>query len=421
MSSGSTSATCAPISGVPPTLNLILPVVVGDHGPERHLAARAGRGRDRHERRDALRDRLASPTRTRRSSRRAARRRRSTWPCPSRSRRRARRARRSPTPRRARRPRRRARCRGSGAPGRRRPRRSRCSSARSARPAAATPGSVTSSGRVTPSSRRRSPSRAIAPGPCTSRVGHLDGTDRVDLDGHAAPLSGCRRRSSARCRQRSVPSRSLNVKIWKPPTFGRCRPRLSSSPWTSGLGVEVAVRQASRRRIESPTPIRSETRRSFVRGNRSGKPDVDRERRASLPHCSDPRRGHLRVEADLADDVRRELLLLEHRLDRRVVGDERVALGVAGDPDLAERAVRARPAPGAAGAIRRTRRRAPRRRRPSRARRSLRPRAGARRARRDGRGHGRGVRRGAARRRSRARRSARRARASARAPSSATS
>ena len=46
-----------------------------------------------------------------------------------------------------------------------------CSSARAARPAATTPGSVTSSGRVTPSPATSSPSRASAPGPCTSRVG----------------------------------------------------------------------------------------------------------------------------------------------------------------------------------------------------------------------------------------------------------
>src|SRR5439155_14293478 len=48
---------------------------------------------------------------------------------------------------------------------------SRCASAASARPAATTPLSVTSSARVTPNAATRSPTRAIAPPPWTSRVG----------------------------------------------------------------------------------------------------------------------------------------------------------------------------------------------------------------------------------------------------------
>src|SRR5947209_16453136 len=48
---------------------------------------------------------------------------------------------------------------------------SRCSSAASARPAATTPLSVTSSGLVTPSSATSAPTRAIAPAPWTIRVG----------------------------------------------------------------------------------------------------------------------------------------------------------------------------------------------------------------------------------------------------------
>ena len=85
-------------------------------------------------------------------------------------------------------------------------------------------------------------------------------------------------------------------------------------------------------------PIRSDTRRSFDRGTRPGNADVDRQARPSLPDVLDPLRGDRRVEADLADDVRRELRLLEHRLDRRLVVDERVALRIPGDPHLGERA-----------------------------------------------------------------------------------
>src|SRR5205809_2638418 len=48
---------------------------------------------------------------------------------------------------------------------------SRCARVASARPAATTPLSVTSSGRVTPSSATSSPTRAIAPAPWTIRVG----------------------------------------------------------------------------------------------------------------------------------------------------------------------------------------------------------------------------------------------------------
>src|SRR5205085_6694174 len=48
----------------------------------------------------------------------------------------------------------------------------------------------------------------------------------------------------------------------------------------------------------------------------------------------DPRANHRGIEGDLADDVRRERDLVEHRLDRGVVADERVTLGIAGDPDL---------------------------------------------------------------------------------------
>src|SRR5262245_45451313 len=43
----------------------------------------------------------------------------------------------------------------------------------------------------------------------------------------------------------------------------------------------------------------------------SGKPDVDWEVGAAVPHRPHPSSSDPRVEADLADDVRRELLLLE--------------------------------------------------------------------------------------------------------------
>ena len=71
--------------------------------------------------------------------------------------------------------------------------------------------------------------------------------------------------------------------------------------------------------------------------NGAGKPDMDRELRPSVPHRFHPGCGHACVEADLADDVGRELLLGEHRLDRRVVRDERVALRVAGNADIPKR------------------------------------------------------------------------------------
>src|SRR5207253_9974962 len=63
--------------------------------------------------------------------------------------------------------------------------------------------------------------------------------------------------------------------------------------------------------------------------------DEDRQLGSALPYRADPPHDGRRIEAELADDVRRVVLLLEHRLDRLLVADERVALGVAGDAALA--------------------------------------------------------------------------------------
>ncbi len=91
-----------------------------------------------------------------------------------------------------------------------------------------------------------------------------------------------------------------------------------------------------RKRAESPIPILDDARRSLVVLIGPGMPDVDRKPSAPRPHVLDPPHRHLGVEADLADDVGRELGFLEHRLDRRLVVDQGVALGVAGDADLGD-------------------------------------------------------------------------------------
>src|SRR5207249_1880021 len=54
----------------------------------------------------------------------------------------------------------------------------------------------------------------------------------------------------------------------------------------------------------------------------TGNPDVDGQADAALPDGADPPGDHTRVEAELADDVRRERLLVEHHLNRRLVADE---------------------------------------------------------------------------------------------------
>ena len=278
MSSGSMSATCAPISGVPPTLNLIfrswsvitaqsvtslpVPAVVG--------IATSGGMRCRSDR---------GPTRSRRSSRRARPRRRSTSRCRSTTRRRARRARRSlarvhlaPSSTSA--------MSGFGRTSSKTTASSRCSSARSARPAATTPGSVTSRGRVTPSSRSVSPSRAIAPGPWTSRVG--TSTERTVSTSTGIGSSLRTDAVAARCRWRqcSVSATSLNVKIWKPAILRSGSREPGLDPLDERVGAELPGRTAwlhqlrwrRRNRIEAPSPIEVETRISFVRETAPGMP-----------------------------------------------------------------------------------------------------------------------------------------------------
>src|SRR5712691_7757630 len=68
--------------------------------------------------------------------------------------------------------------------------------------------------------------------------------------------------------------------------------------------------------------------------NRPGNSDVDWKPHPTGSDRSDPPRDHAGVEAELADDVRRERLLVEHHLNRGLVADEGVALRVAGDPNL---------------------------------------------------------------------------------------
>src|SRR2546427_1833690 len=68
--------------------------------------------------------------------------------------------------------------------------------------------------------------------------------------------------------------------------------------------------------------------------NRPGNSDVDWKPHPTGSDGSDPPRDHAGVEAELADDVRRERLLVEHHLNRGLIADEGVALRVAGDSNL---------------------------------------------------------------------------------------
>ena len=65
--------------------------------------------------------------------------------------------------------------------------------------------------------------------------------------------------------------------------------------------------------------------------------DEDRQPCATSPDIVHPAHGHARIETDLARDVGGVARLLEHGGDRRLVVDQRMALRVAGDPDLLER------------------------------------------------------------------------------------
>src|SRR5437773_268572 len=130
----------------------------------------------------------------------------------------------------------------------------------------------------------------------------------------------------------------------------RKTPTPRSTSAMSGLGRTSSKTKCSptcsSRRSRSPAATIPES--VTTRGRETPKPcsacdsareaDVDGESRAPLTDGRDPFRRHLRVEADLADDVGAELLLLEHRLDRRAVADEGVAVRIPGDSDLRERA-----------------------------------------------------------------------------------
>ena len=66
-------------------------------------------------------------------------------------------------------------------------------------------------------------------------------------------------------------------------------------------------------------------------------PDVDRERDALRSARPDPGVDRGWVEAQLGRHVARERRLRAERLEQQAVGDERVTLRIAGDPDLVER------------------------------------------------------------------------------------
>src|SRR5918996_2901731 len=192
---------------------------------------------------------------------------------------------------------------------------SRCSSAGSARPAAATPGSVTSIGLMTPSSRSTSPRRASAPAPCTSRVGTSTARMASTSTGIPTPLSGC----GCTCERLlppalgalqiveredmeavDVPARALDALL---------------EPGDERARVEVAFVRQETDRVADADSLGDPAELRARDGAR--KPDVDRQVRPSFPDGLHPGRGRLRLEADLAHDVGRELPPLQHRLYRR--------------------------------------------------------------------------------------------------------
>ena len=152
-------------------------------------------------------------------------------------------------------------------------------------------------------------------------------------------------RPSFRCRHASVSSSSLNVKMWKPPTFSSGPPRRGCEALDQPVGAEAARAEEARdevvvlaqvaERLADPD-LRRDAHQLRPRHD-AGDADEDRQLRAPRPDVVHPRDRDPRVEADLARDVGRVAGLLEHRRDRRPVVDEGVALGIAGDPDLLER------------------------------------------------------------------------------------
>jgi len=117
-----------------------------------------------------------------------------------------------------------------------------------------------------------------------------------------------------------------NVRL--PPVDARAEPQ------DERVGVEVAVARAvglgagaqRAQRVADADPLAHA--HELRSRDRPRKADVDRQPDASLPDRIHPRGRHGRVEADLGDDVRRELCLGEERPRREVAREERVALGV---------------------------------------------------------------------------------------------
>ena len=134
---------------------------------------------------------------------------------------------------------------------------------------------------------------------------------------------------------------SLNVKTWKPATFSvesNGTEAVDQPVWVEAAHEtpgEASVLAQEAQRVTDPDP-RRDTEELRAR-HRTGDADEDGESRPARPHALDPGRGHGGIEADLAHDVRRVPRLGGHRGDGRPVVDERVGLGVAGDPDLRKR------------------------------------------------------------------------------------
>ena len=94
----------------------------------------------------------------------------------------------------------------------------------------------------------------------------------------------------------------------------------------------AAVRPQEARRL-AQADLQRDLKQLAV-ATRSGHPDPDRQQGAAVAHAPNPGHDDVGLEADLADDVGRHRLLLEHRLDGGLVADHVVALRVARDPDL---------------------------------------------------------------------------------------
>src|SRR5919198_5054863 len=118
-----------------------------------------------------------------------------------------------------------------------------------------------------------------------------------------------------------------------------------------GEPLQQALRAVGARKQQPPSPaaVAPQEARGVAKTDAPGHPqelsgshrprqaDVNGQLDAAVADAPDPRAYDLRREADLTDDVRRQRRLVEHRLDRRLVADEGMALGIAGDADLLER------------------------------------------------------------------------------------